>query len=55
MVCMVQSIIPSSKKTLNHTAQMSIFITEVLYAQKKKNVITQEAKSNQNLISLFNV
>lgn len=53
MVCMVQSIIPSSKKTLNHTAQMSIFITEVLNAQKKKNVITQEAKSNQNLISPF--
>lgn len=52
MVCMVQSIIPSSKRTLNHTAQMSIFITEVLYA-KKKNVITQEAKSNQNLISPF--
>ncbi|CAA7028916.1 unnamed protein product [Microthlaspi erraticum] len=25
MVCMVQSIIPSGQKTLNHTAQMSIF------------------------------
>lgn len=30
MVCMVQSIISSEKKTLKHTAQMSIFNTEVL-------------------------
>jgi len=30
MVCMVQSVIPSGKKTLKHTAQMSIFNIEVL-------------------------
>lgn len=39
MVCMVQSIIPSGKKILKHTAQMSIFNIEVLktilHAKKK--------------------
>lgn len=38
MVCMVQSTISSGKKTLSHTAQMSIFNIEVRPEMQKKKM-----------------